>query len=726
MKFSISWLLLAFCITSQAQSIIGTVRDAVSLAPLVGATISIVSSDKGAVSDVNGSFEITELASGKYTLQAQYIGYAPLQVADIWVRGSKTITQDILLQPTAESLSEVQVTANRSTFEPGSIGITEEQIYRYAATYFDPARIVINSPDVAVANDQNNQVSVRGLPPSLNVWRLEGVEIVNPNHLSNAGTFLDQPTPTGGGVNALSAQMLDRSLFRYSSMNSQIGNATTGMFDMEIKSGNANRQHIAQASLIGFDLFTEGAFSKKSRATYALNYRYSFTGLLAKFGVDFGGETIGFQDLALSINIPIKHKQSLKIYAIGGLSSNDFESPDVPEKQKDLSDIYFDSKLGVVGMTYTKGYANSNFNASASYSWVVNQRDEFVFADIQSGQPSSEDFLFTDKHSILSSQLTYETRLTERITSAAGVMANYYHYDQATVSPVSVGIVRKLDQFLVRPYLDFKGTIGKAWSWNAGLGVALSGKEKSQEPRGSLTYQLNRQNTLSVGLGRYSQLLRPYNHYFDRTVGVDFDAGSDFIQSNRYTLSHSLLSEHFTLNTELFAYYFPEVNTIDGKESAQTIGFSSAVHRELSNGLYFDIGGSLFQSTIGSRSSSFDNSYTGKATFGQEWTRKKKPNKTFGINLRGLVQGGIPLELTQATSQFVVTSEYETTPYYRLDLRLLWTKEKKGRTSSWSLDLQNMTNHENEAWRYYDQFTQQIETQYQLGLIPILTYRVEW
>ena len=62
-------------------------------------------------------------------------------------------------------------------------------------------------------NDQANHLVIRGNSPNALSWRLEGVEIVNPNHLSNAGTFGDRATQNGGGVNILSAQMLGNSDF---------------------------------------------------------------------------------------------------------------------------------------------------------------------------------------------------------------------------------------------------------------------------------------------------------------------------------------------------------------------------------------------------------------------------------------------------------------------------------------------------------------------------------
>ncbi|HRO39737.1 MAG TPA: hypothetical protein PLY76_01390, partial [Flavobacteriales bacterium] len=62
----------------------------------------------------------------------------------------------------------------------------------------------------------------------------------------------------------------------------------------------------------------------------------------------------------------------------------------------------------------------------------------------------------------------------------------------------------------------------------------------------------------------------------------------------------------------------------------------------------------------------------------------------------------------------------------RLDLRIYLKRDRKGRTGLWALDLQNATNARNEAFRYYDHRQGGVVTKYQLGIIPNLSYRIEF
>ena len=64
--------------------------------------------------------------------------------------------------------------------------------------------------------------------------------------------------------------------------------------------------------------------------------------------------------------------------------------------------------------------------------------------------------------------------------------------------------------------------------------------------------------------------------------------------------------------------------------------------------------------------------------------------------------------------------------YYRIDLRVYLKKDRDGRTGMWSVDLQNVTNAQNVQYRYYDLRKGEVVTKYQLGIIPNLSYRIEF
>ena len=73
-----------------------------------------------------------------------------------------------------------------------------------------------------------------------------------------------------------------------------------------------------------------------------------------------------------------------------------------------------------------------------------------------------------------------------------------------------------------------------------------------------------------------------------------------------------------------------------------------------------------------------------------------------------------------------MTSLIKLNDYVRLDLRLSWQKNKPKYTRTWSIDIQNVLNIENDAFYYYDTQQDDVLLEKQLGIIPVLAYRVEF
>ena len=83
-------LLTGLLITSSlfAQSISGTVTDSDGN-PLAGANVEVVGTGQGSSSDASGSYMITGVSSGNYTVKASYIGHrTQTKSADVGASGA--------------------------------------------------------------------------------------------------------------------------------------------------------------------------------------------------------------------------------------------------------------------------------------------------------------------------------------------------------------------------------------------------------------------------------------------------------------------------------------------------------------------------------------------------------------------------------------------------------------------------------------------------------------
>ncbi|MBR0390015.1 MAG: carboxypeptidase-like regulatory domain-containing protein, partial [Prevotella sp.] len=134
--------------TVEAQTLRGTVTDAISGEALIGATIKVVEADKGTISDADGNFRIDIPQSGRYTIETTYIGYEPNVMKEVLVAGVKEVVVEIQLRENKSELAEVVVKPRvnkAATVNPtaliGGVMLSMEEASRYAGGYNDPARL---------------------------------------------------------------------------------------------------------------------------------------------------------------------------------------------------------------------------------------------------------------------------------------------------------------------------------------------------------------------------------------------------------------------------------------------------------------------------------------------------------------------------------------------------------------------------------------------------------
>ena len=126
----------------------------------------------------------------------------------------------------------------------------------------------------------------------------------------------------------LSSNVLANSDFFTGAFPAQYGNATSGIFDLNLRKGNFDKhEHAFQAGLLGIAAATEGPIAQGSRASYLVNYRYSMLGILTKLGLDILGEQedIDFQDFSSKVHIPTEKLGSYSIWGLGGKNSYEYK-----------------------------------------------------------------------------------------------------------------------------------------------------------------------------------------------------------------------------------------------------------------------------------------------------------------------------------------------------------------------------------------------------------------
>ena len=100
-----------------------------------------------------------------------------------------------------------------------------------------------------------------------------------------------------------------------------------------------------------------------------------------------------------------------------------------------------------------------------------------------------------------------------------------------------------------------------------------------------------------------------------------------------------------------------------------------------------------------------------------------------------MLRGGyrtIPINLDESIAQNEDVRDYneafttKTPDYFRIDLGVSYRKNKPSWSWILSADIQNVTGRNNVYGQYYSNETEQIETVYLTGLIPVINYKIEF
>jgi hypothetical protein len=265
---------------TRTQTVKGTITDKVSEKPLAGALVSMGDKSISTLTDANAVFVLKNVPVGRIKINISFVGYQAGSVPEVLVTTGKEVVLDISLEQNITSLNEVVIRANKT--KKGNVSneyavssarsFNIEEVTRYPGGRNDPSKLVSNFAGVISSDDSLNDIVVRGNSPDGVLWRIEGLPSPSPNHYAMLGT-------TSGPISALNTIALKTSDFYSGAFPAEYGNATSAVFDINFRTGNADKhERTLQLNLFsGLEAMLEGPLSKKKNgASYLVGYRYSF------------------------------------------------------------------------------------------------------------------------------------------------------------------------------------------------------------------------------------------------------------------------------------------------------------------------------------------------------------------------------------------------------------------------------------------------------------------
>ena len=767
------------------QTINGKVSDAITGSPLIGANVVLLNSNPiiGTTVDVNGNFELLNIPLGRQALQISYLGYRTQTIHNLLVTSGKQTQISIHLEEDITIVDEVVINAGTNKERPinematvSARTFSIEETERFAGSLGDPARMVANYAGVATGNDTRNDIIIRGNSPSGVLWRLEGVEVPNPNHFGALGT-------TGGPVSMINNNLLENSDFFTGAFPAEYGNALAGAFDLNLRSGNSRKtEFTGQVGFNGFEGGLEGPLFKTGdgqKASYLANFRYSTLDVMSKLGFSVGTGTAipEYQDFTFMVDIPGTKAGRFKLFGLMGNSyielGRDYtDSSDNGYNGRGTA-TDFGSGLRVVGASHTY-FFNENVKLKTTLSYQSTYAKAVLDSIInrQYEKPFVRQYQVENKMSF-ATKLTY--KLNPKNSINVGYIADYFYIDyldsifNSDYKHFVTGNDIQGNLSLFQTYAQWQHKFNNELTTYGGLHIQYFNlnSEVAVEPRLGMQWQAHLRHTINFGYGMHSQT-QPKTLYYEKTyiseTNESFTTNEDmkFTKSNHFVLGHNyLITEHFRLKSEV--YYqnlfnvpvkvsFPEFSVLNsgadfggGREDSlvnegtgTNYGLEFTLEKFLFKGYYLLLTTSLYESKYKGydgieRNTAFNGNYVLNLLGGYEHKLSEKYMLTF--DLRTVLAGGkryVPVDeqasQEQGTTVYDWSKAYEKKydNYFRTDLRIGFKHNAKKFSQEWGVDLQNITNYQSIFMQAYDNEKNEMYNVYQQGFMPMMLYRIQF
>ena len=270
---------------------------------MIGVNVLVKELGVGTVSDEQGEYIIVNIKPGRYTIEVTYIGYSKVVLKDVVVNQNRTLYQNIQLKEEALEGEEVVVKATRPMVHKDLTAsqkiTTAKEIANLPVESF--VGVLVNQ--AGVNQGAGGEIHIRGGRYNEVGYYIDGVSVSNP--------FF---------TNSLAVNISNKSLQEMrvvsGAFNAEYGNAMSGIVNIELKEGDANKTS-GSLSLYSGDYLTNNrdVFSN-------LNNFNPFSNLVFDAGVN--GPLKIISSGKLTYNFSIRHSdQSGHLYGVREHATDD-------------------------------------------------------------------------------------------------------------------------------------------------------------------------------------------------------------------------------------------------------------------------------------------------------------------------------------------------------------------------------------------------------------------
>ncbi len=782
LNFKKTGMLFLLCLTfgfsfSQSnlkQTVRGQIVDADTKIPLIGATIIIEGSNPimGTTADFDGNFRLGKVPVGRHNFIVSYVGYESYSLSEILVSSGKEVVLNIELKESSLTLNEVVITANSNKDRPinsmatlSARTFSVEEASRYAGGLDDPARLASAFAGVATTQTTNNAIIIRGNSPRGVLWRVEGVDVPATFHFPNVD-FVG-----GGGYTVFSSQMLRNSDFYTGAFPAEYGNALSGVFDVKMRTGNAEkREFTAGIGVQGVDFSAEGPFVKGKKSTYLFNYRYGTLGLIGKI-VNFPNLP-AFQDLTFKFDFPTQKAGSFTLW---GMAADDINKKtaesDSTKWENSISYMKQDYKnrFGAIGLSHRITLGKNTFvNTILSADGMRFTFDKKEYSLDMRMLPV--DFIQSTEGKY-SFRTTVNHKFSPKVSSRTGVTFNSMFFDNTLKKAFFTNpdhMVTFVDNdgtaFSAQAFTQFKIDLLPNLSSNIGVhSMYLDVNDKATiEPRAGINWGFTEKDELSLAYGLHSQMeeLRTYYSEVNNNGVIEMqNKNLGFMKSHHFVLGYNRkIGDVVRIKVEPFYQILEDIpvyanssfsiinvtsnwavnQKLENTGTGKNYGIDFTLERFLKNGYYYLFTASIFDSKYtGSDgkeyNTAFNRGHVINLLAGKEWMIKGE--NVLGVSAKITFMGG--LRYTPVLYDESLAARWAKPDYSRayegqfpsstgVDLSITYKINKEKYTGTWYFMIKNALMQPDYSDPFYDRIKKDVIIDEMKMPFPSLGYKIEF
>lgn len=764
-------------ISTSAQNLTGTLRGSVlhrqTLQPIQEATVILTGNTAlELTTDEEGAFMATDLPVGLYLVEAQIPGFQHFELSGLRVRSAKEAIVRIQLEPKVFDLEEVTLIPDRPRGSPqnsmtavSALSFDVNETQKFAGGLDDPTRLAANFPGVvATPFISENFISIRGNSSRGLLYRLEGIDLPNPNHFARIGA-------SGGSFTIFSNQLLANSDFFVGAFPAEYGNATAGVFDIQFRNGNQRKREFAfQAGVLGLEAAAEGPFKIGGKASFLVNYRYATLNLVNRV-IDYLSIPT-YQDLSFKIHLPTEKAGTFDVFGLGGIS-NRLRTAELDsslwERDLDRFENDFGSDMMAVGISHTlllgeatvlKSTLLGSFSNKYDNKKYLEENLEFRTRETNTYQQIPINFSTSIKHQfnprhLHKSGLIYSHAWHDFLSQDY----DYVNGEEIELANAS-GWTNRLQAYSQSRFL-----LSNRLTLHAGLHALYFdlNQASSIEPRAGLEIKLDPRQRISVGYGLHSQVEHwaTYNTQMVENGTMNRpNLDLDLLKAHHFVTGYqALLNDHLRIRTELYYQQLlnvpvsvegtysvlnvdelDQLRTLSNAGTARNYGVDFGLERFSRFGLYYMLNASVFSSTYtdatGTRhSTAFDNGYKVNLLMGKEYRvgKKKGGNSLLGLNTTISLFGGqrrTPIDpmlsLAARTTIYDETRPWtqQDNPLFVIDATITLNTNKPKYSGTWALQIKSLYSSQVIELVEWDALLNEEVSLRGASVLPVLSYRI--